>query len=255
MHLIKFLLPADPSITTPHIWHPDLHADNIFVDPDQPTEIIGIIDWQSIALVPLFENIFRPALLDYDGPPLNGLERPEEPKNLDHLDPVQRAAAFDRYMDMTMASYYPNLIYYTNKRLFKAIEFRESITFDLLSYARNILIDGEAIYQERITDELQKAWDTIPGVQAQNNPPYPIFFSAEELATIREDCQAMCDGIMCMRQIQEEMGPLFPFDRCISHESYDEVKRILDEYKEKVLHEFARNDEERAAVMAWWPFD
>jgi hypothetical protein len=255
LKLTKFLLPTDPSITTSHVWHSDLHAENIFVNPDQPTEIVGIIDWQSVALVPLFENSVQPALLDYDGPPLNGLERPEEPKDLDQLDPVQRASAFNKYMEMTLASYYQNLIYYTNKRLFRAIEFRDTISYDLLGYARNILIDGEAVYQERVTDELEKAWNTLPGVQVLNNPPYPFNFSSEELAAIKKDCEGMCDGIMCMGQIQEEMGDLFPSDRSISHENYDKAKRALKAYKDKVLKEFARDEEERAAVIAWWPFD
>ena len=137
MRLIKFLLPIDPSITTSHVWHSDLHAENIFINPDKPTEIVGIIDWQSVALVPLFENSFQPGLLDYDGPPHNGLELPEEPKDLDQLDPVQRASTFEKYMEMSLASYYQNLIYYTNKRLFRAIKFRETISYDLLASARN----------------------------------------------------------------------------------------------------------------------
>jgi len=255
MKLVKFLLPTDTSITTSHVWHSDLHVENIFVNPVKPTEIVGIIDWQSIALVPLFENSPQPGLLDYDGPPLNGLERPEEPKNLDQLDPLQRAAAFDNYMDMTLASYYQNLIYYTNKRLFRAIEFRETISYALLGTARNILIDGEAVYQERVADELEKAWNTLPGVQALNDPPYPFTFSKEELSAIQKDYEGMCDGIMCMAQIQEEMGDLFPSDRCISHERYDDAKETLKAYKHKVLNEFARDEEEKAAVIAWWPYD
>jgi hypothetical protein len=206
-------------------------------------------------MVPLFENSIQPALLDYDGPPLNGLERPEEPKGLDQLDPVQRTSAFDKYIEMTLASYYQNLIYHTNKRLFCAIEFRETISYELLGYARNILIDGEAVYQGRVIDELEKAWNTLPGVQALNNPPFPLNFSGGELAAIKQDYEGMSTGIMCMSQIQEEMGDLFPSDRLISHEHYDDAKRALKAYKDKVLKEFARDEEERAAVMAWWPFD
>jgi len=88
-----------------------------------------------------------------------------------------------------------------------------------------------------------------------NNPPYPFHFSREELAAIQQDSEGMSDGIMCMGQIQDEMGDLFPSDRCISHENYEDAKRALEAYKDKVLKEFARDKEERAAVMAWWPFD
>jgi len=36
------------------LFHPDLHARNIFVNPDDPTHILGIIDWQSAAVEPAF---------------------------------------------------------------------------------------------------------------------------------------------------------------------------------------------------------
>jgi hypothetical protein len=255
MKLVKFLLPTDPFITTSHVWHSDLHAENIFVNPENPTEIVGIIDWQSIALVPLFENASHPALLDYDGPPLNGLERPEEPKDLGQLDPAQRASVYEKYWDMTLASYYRNLIYYTNKRLYQAMEFRETLSSDLLVTARNLLIDGEAIYQERVAIELLKAWETLPRVQTTNNPPYPFNFSKEDLAAIERDFEGMSSGIMCMGQIQEEMGHLFPSDKCVSHEDYDKAKEALRAYSDKVLNDFSRSEEEKAAVITWWPFD
>lgn len=39
---------------SPSLFHPDLNARNIFVDPDDPTKISGIIDWQSAAIEPAF---------------------------------------------------------------------------------------------------------------------------------------------------------------------------------------------------------
>jgi len=65
----------------------------------------------------------------------------------------------------------------------------------------------------------------------------------------------MTGGIIFMSQIQEEMGDLFPFDKTVRHDKYSDVKRTLDAWKDKVLKQFARDDEERAAVVAWWPFD
>jgi hypothetical protein len=38
----------------PLLFHPDLHARNIFVNPNDPTQIQGIIDWQSAAVEPAF---------------------------------------------------------------------------------------------------------------------------------------------------------------------------------------------------------
>ena len=65
----------------------------------------------------------------------------------------------------------------------------------------------------------------------------------------------MSDSIMRMGKIQEEMGDLFPSDRCISHENYGDAKTTLKAYKNKVLKVFARDEEVVAAAIAWWPFD
>jgi hypothetical protein len=39
---------------SPVLVHPDLHTSNIFVDPDDPTKITSIIDWQSASTEPVF---------------------------------------------------------------------------------------------------------------------------------------------------------------------------------------------------------
>ncbi|KAK4553092.1 hypothetical protein LTR86_009819 [Recurvomyces mirabilis] len=38
----------------PILFHPDLHARNLFVDPNDPTQIVGVIDSQSTAIEPAF---------------------------------------------------------------------------------------------------------------------------------------------------------------------------------------------------------
>ncbi|OQD75577.1 hypothetical protein PENDEC_c006G05661 [Penicillium decumbens] len=39
------IIPHSKGITGGIIWHNDLHTDNIFVDPDNPSQITSIIDW------------------------------------------------------------------------------------------------------------------------------------------------------------------------------------------------------------------
>ena len=45
LEVCKYILPTDESIQSPCLWHGDLHNENIFVNPDNPTEVVGIIDW------------------------------------------------------------------------------------------------------------------------------------------------------------------------------------------------------------------
>lgn len=78
LKVLKYLLPDDESIQTSHIWHDDLHLDNIFLNPDDPSDILSFIDWQSTELEPLYDHTIEPYILDYEGPPLGSLlERPK----------------------------------------------------------------------------------------------------------------------------------------------------------------------------------
>ncbi|KAG6063444.1 hypothetical protein E4U32_001239 [Claviceps aff. humidiphila group G2b] len=94
LKLLKYVLPADRSLGSSHLWHAALHAGNIFVDPDNPSRIVGIIDWQSTEFSPLYFQARQPFFLDSDGPALHGLERPELPSEFYHLEGNAREAAY-----------------------------------------------------------------------------------------------------------------------------------------------------------------
>ena len=63
------------------MWHSDLHANNVFVNPEKPTEIVSISDWQSVHLSPIFLQTRHPALIEFNGPIPEGLGRIELPEN------------------------------------------------------------------------------------------------------------------------------------------------------------------------------
>ena len=71
----------DEFIPSACLWHPDFHADNIFVHPERPSEVLGIIDRQSCQVLPLFEHASQPYFLDYDGSSWTGLEPPVFPED------------------------------------------------------------------------------------------------------------------------------------------------------------------------------
>ncbi|XHG05866.1 hypothetical protein AWENTII_009078 [Aspergillus wentii] len=51
-HLIKD--SRIQNAASPTLIHPDLHKRNIYVNPNDPTIITGIIDWQSTSIEPAF---------------------------------------------------------------------------------------------------------------------------------------------------------------------------------------------------------
>lgn len=114
LEMIKYLLPADSSIQSSCLWHDDLHVENIFVDPQNPTEVIGITDWQSAELAPLFEHARQPYFLDDDGPPTFGLERPRLPENLAQLDPAAQKEAKALFLKLSLSALYKAVLHRQN---------------------------------------------------------------------------------------------------------------------------------------------
>ncbi|EEH07563.1 phosphotransferase enzyme family protein [Histoplasma capsulatum G186AR] len=253
--MIKYLCPVDRSITSSCLWHDDLHGENIFVDPKSPTEIVGIIDWQSTELAPLFHHARQPHLLDYDGPQLHGLERPKLPEDLLKLNIEAQKEAKALYNKQALSSLYRTFVYKRNPRLHRVLEYRESPNFDLLLLARNLLIDGEAIYLARIV-ELEGTWADPPGVvtSERKDCPYPFYFSDEEKAEIKRDMNGSLLGMQAMQCIKDSLGDLFPEQGIVRPEQYEEAKDALCQAKEFIIREFARNKNEEKAWEEEWPF-
>lgn len=252
--IMKYVLPTDQSITTSCLWHDDLHVENIIVNPENPTEVLGIIDWQTTELAPLFQHARQPHFLDCNGPLVRGLKRPLLPENFTELDPAAQKETKTTFLNMSLSALYKFLTYKQNPRLYHAIEFRESPSFDFLWLARNLLIDGEATYLAQIV-ELEETWADLPGVRACGSVPFPFQFSSEEKAEIASDVSGMLRGMEAMDSIKTALGDLFPEKGIVQAEHYDETKDALQQMKEQVIEAFARNESERAAWREEWPFD
>ncbi|KAL3481884.1 kinase-like domain-containing protein [Aspergillus californicus] len=224
LRLLKFLLPADQSIMSAYLWHPDLHTENIFVHPERPSEVLGIIDWQSSEILPLFDHARQPYILDYDGPSSTTLDPPTFPEDFDNLDPIEQSRSQDLYLRMSLA-----------------MEFQQTTSFDMMLFAQNLLIDGDALYQSRCLD-LENEWTSLPGVQASGNPPFPLRLSPDE-------------GVGLMQTLRQSLGPLWPEKGIVRPEQYGEVKGILKQAKVEMIEELEPSEAERAVWEESWPFD
>ena len=252
--IFKYLLPTDESIQSSCLWHDDLHVENIFVNPDKPTEVVGIIDWQSTELAPLFEHARQPYFLDYKGPSTTGLERPRLPENLAQLDPAAQTEAKALYLNQSLSALYKTLIHRQNPRLYSAMAFQETSSFDLLLLARNLLVDGEATYLTQMV-ELEKTWAELPGVCTRGAAPFPFQFSIEERTEIETDVGGALRGIEAMRNVQESLGELFPERGIVRNDQYEETRDALRQIREQVIETYASDESDREIWREGWPFD
>ncbi|EER25340.1 hypothetical protein CPC735_019470 [Coccidioides posadasii C735 delta SOWgp] len=108
IHLLK-LLDSHPTLAKsakPVIWHTDLHMGNIYVSPNEPSQILSLIDWQSISILPLFLQARWPVFLE---PPQNyaqGFQKPGLPDNFDELDlEEQQLARYEQQQAVAAKAY------------------------------------------------------------------------------------------------------------------------------------------------------
>ena len=80
--ILTNLLPGDQRLLRPSIAHPDFHTENIFVNPENPSEITAILDWSSAEIAPLVVQAKPLEMIEYEGPQVEGLERPKLPADL-----------------------------------------------------------------------------------------------------------------------------------------------------------------------------
>lgn len=82
LKVAPYLLPNDPAVVAPYIWHTDLHSGNIFVHDGK---ISSVIDWQGLWAAPLILQARHPRLVDYNGEVIL-----KAPANFKHLDPAEK---------------------------------------------------------------------------------------------------------------------------------------------------------------------
>ncbi|RMD42357.1 hypothetical protein DV735_g2766, partial [Chaetothyriales sp. CBS 134920] len=225
--IVQYLIPSDPLICASHIWHNDLHDENIFVDPQNPTKITGIIDWQSTQVAPLFENTIDPGILDYDGPPIESLQQPVLPEDFNKLSGVEKAAELKLFYSKALLVAYRRLIQ-KNMPLKRTSEFQESTAFNILKLSRRIFEIGEAHCQAIISRQLEAEWNDLTAVhrhKAQGPCSFPLSFTEPELQQIESDAEAADAGIQAMDEIRRRLGSLWPEKGAVQVQDYDETKR------------------------------
>ncbi|KAK2799194.1 hypothetical protein FQN51_007023 [Onygenales sp. PD_10] len=254
--ILEILLRDDAVPTDGHLWHDDLHHDNIFIDPESLT-ISGIIDWQSVQIAPLFDHSLDPCILDYTGPDVGDqLSRPAIPESIKSLPQgEEKAAALAEFLDKAVMIAWRSLVQSKNAEQYRMLSFQQSAAGNLLHLSRRIYELGEAHFRTLLLD-LQDEW-------GENNPqsgqfhPFPIInFSQLEIVEIETDMRRADLGIQLMKDIQRDLGKLWPEKGLVGDEDYDRVKTLLGRRKGELIARYCtRQGWDTAVFEQHWPFD
>jgi aminoglycoside phosphotransferase (APT) family kinase protein len=121
-------------VSQPTLWHTDLHMGNIFVNTDECSKIVSLIDFQSTSVLPAFLQAQWPIFLR---PPQNydyvrGIFQPQLPEDFATLDEENRNIALREWSQVKLAKAYEVSTYLEDRAAHDAMSvprvFRELFT-------------------------------------------------------------------------------------------------------------------------------
>jgi hypothetical protein len=168
--ILESILPSEHAYQAGHLWHNNLHNENIFVNPDNLTQITGIIDWQSVHIAPLFDQRLDPSFLDYSGPEIgDNLARPKLAPDFDSLSKDQQSAALRLWLDHSLIVAWRRLVKKKNPNQNGAIMFGETTARNILTLAKRLFTIGVAHFNALLLN-LRDEWDSMPLIQEKRVP-------------------------------------------------------------------------------------
>lgn len=224
------------------------------MDPEE-LKVLGIIDWQSVQIAPLFDHCLDPFFLDYNGPDVgDNLGRPAMPESIKSLQGEEKAAALNEFLDKAVMIAWRSLVRSKNPEQYRMIRFQQSPSANLLHLSRRIFELGEAHFCALLLD-LQDEWRE----NSQSNSSarrFPLTFSEPETIEIEADMRRADLGIKLVKDIEHHLGNLWPERGVVEHENYEQVKALLKERKEELIAQYYTLPGWDTAVFEQlWPFD
>jgi hypothetical protein len=189
------ILPNDDDLSKPTLWHSDLHSDNIFVDPSQPTRILNIVDWQAVSISPFFLQARHPSLIEFEGPIPEGFKPITLPDDFEDMSEEAQQQAKNLRAAQSLYKLYEILMLRQCPEIAQALRFRDTLPGQITGLASSIFSDGELILHGMLI-RLQEEWTTHVGSSILS----PLSFTSDDKIN-RSVSRQVCAkaSSLCMR--------------------------------------------------------
>lgn len=227
---------------TPTLIHADFHKRNIYVLPDDPTIITGIVDWQSTSIEPAF--VYANETPDFAAPPEEDmLNEEDEPKTSEAKRRVKDASICYQTYDVCMKGFVPNL---------HAARLLDPTLFRLFHYSHTSWRDSAAAVRQELI-EFSTRWKELG---MQGSCPYaPTEKEISEHARQFEDFETVQKLKLWLKQSLNTNS-----DGWVPNEVWDAAKdahkAAYEEWIQTARASEARGDDLTVAKAdKLWPFD
>ncbi|KAF3484064.1 uncharacterized protein GIQ15_03388 [Arthroderma uncinatum] len=244
-----YLIPQENEGKANVLWHPDLHLDNIFVDPTT-CKITCIVDWQGAVVSPLFYRSCVPRMVRHNGAVRDGWVVPTRPENFDTLTDDEKKIIDANLESETLHKFYEAMVHKRAPRHWAVLA-----QIDDIKIKRNptLLITG--MWENRNLFYLRHSLYTVATfwerVQPDTNVECPLEFTKEEGEQHLEEDEKVTGVGEMLRLFRD--GRTLPEDGMVAPEDYDVATKNCEKFKKAFL-DLATSDEERELFSKIWPY-
>lgn len=234
LQLVPYLAPS-PFRTS--LSHPDLHLDNIFVDPETK-KITYIIDWQSAAVSePFFQNDIPQMLTPVDsGSSYTKLAPTTEDRERNQ----------DSSRTANLLSHYQTLHHNINEKRWAATNFHtRTLCMEPGSLLTGAWSRNDVFSFHHALIHVVARWHEL----APATTPCPIQLEEDELHMDELD---ILEGLREVLQ-QLEKGNMIPLGSMVPRENYEHAMKISNKVKE-IFVDIAESESQRVLFSKLWPY-
>ncbi|CDM26530.1 Protein kinase-like domain [Penicillium roqueforti FM164] len=224
------VLPENKATHASVLWHGDLHAQNIFVDPADPSRIVELSTGSPLAHVRFLRRFGEGRF-----PTVDSMD----------LDEQRKAKALHRAQ--TLHNLYIVRCLQLNETVFQAIQDQNTLRHQVIVVPGLVLMDYQPLLNSLLRD-VEKEWAHIIGAGRDGRSPgtpFPLQFSDEEIQQQEQGGELWAQGVELMNAFVDDTGCFKHWGGRVSDVDYEKSRRELDEGVKRFLDREARNDEER----------
>ncbi|KAF4633803.1 hypothetical protein G7Y89_g4304 [Cudoniella acicularis] len=243
--MISPSIPDDVNAST--LWHPDLHLDNLFVDPNT-LQVTSVIDSQLTAAAPLFYQCGVPKMVRHQEPVLLDLSNwPKWPDDYKDFGQDQKEYAEKMHRSEYLHQYYLRIARRDNPRHWAALQLHDEVRVQPVKIVQQVWENSTIFFLRQALMRIVNNWERL----CPDAGPCPVSFSEQDFVLYNHEVEKREFISDTLNLIQKNYG-LNP-DRTVGPDKYVEIQTELMRLKAICL-EATDNEEERFNVEKLWPY-
>ncbi|KAK2754792.1 hypothetical protein FQN54_006685 [Arachnomyces sp. PD_36] len=194
-----YLVPEKEEMSSPTLRHPDLSLANVLLVPNS-SKILGFIDWQDAAILPLFMQAGYPAFCENDLSRPQPMTRPKLPDEFDQLSADEKAKAKKSFRLEEANLYYTAATGLNNSSHLQALRLRGLGVRQYLFSQAGFPWDADFVNLKAALVSISRGWEEF------SSTPCPISFSPEEQEKAREESAEWNESAEILSTFRDSMG-------------------------------------------------